>query len=139
MFLYGLHLYPKKLDRIILLNIPPNPLKKDKWIRERLAACGVTEIRYQIDTYDVFAGGYTNVLFRSVAQAAASYAVGVLMTGMGDDGAEGLLEMKQAEAFTIAQDEASCVVFGMPHEAIVRGAVDDILPLSRIPAAILQR
>ena len=80
-----------------------------------------------------------NVLFRSVAQAAASYAVGVLMTGMGDDGAEGLLEMKQAEAFTIAQDEASCVIFGMPHEAIVRGAVDNILPLSRIPAAILQR
>jgi len=80
-----------------------------------------------------------NVLFRSVAHAAGSHAVGVLMTGMGDDGADGLLEMKQAEAFTIAQDEASCVVFGMPHEAIVRGAVDEILPLSRIPAAILQK
>lgn len=80
-----------------------------------------------------------NVLFRSVAQAAGSHAVGVLMTGMGDDGADGLLEMKQAEAFTIAQDEASCVVFGMPREAIVRGAVDEILPLSKIPAAILQK
>jgi two-component system chemotaxis response regulator CheB len=80
-----------------------------------------------------------NVLFRSVAHAAGSHAVGVLMTGMGDDGADGLLEMKQADAFTIAQDEASCVVFSMPREAIVRGAVDEILPLSRIPAAILQR
>jgi len=80
-----------------------------------------------------------NVLFRSVAQAAGSHAIGVLMTGMGDDGADGLLEMKQAEAFTIAQDEASCVIFGMPREAIVRGAVDEILPLSRISRAILQR
>ena len=61
------------------------------------------------------------------------------MTGMGDDGADGLFKMKQAEAFTIAQDEASCVVFGMPRQAIVRGAVDEILPLSRIPSAILQR
>lgn len=80
-----------------------------------------------------------NVLFRSVAQAAGSHAVGVLMTGMGDDGADGLLEMKRAEAFTIAQDEASCVVFGMPREAIVRGAAEEILPLCQIPAAILQR
>jgi two-component system chemotaxis response regulator CheB len=79
-----------------------------------------------------------NVLFRSVAQAAGSRAVGILMTGMGDDGADGLLEMKQANAFTIAQDEASCVVFGMPREAILRGAADEILPLSKIPAAILR-
>jgi two-component system, chemotaxis family, protein-glutamate methylesterase/glutaminase len=79
-----------------------------------------------------------NVLFRSVAQAAGDGAVGILMTGMGDDGAEGLLEMKQAEAFTIAQDEASCVVFGMPREAILRGAVDEVLSLSRIPSAILR-
>lgn len=79
-----------------------------------------------------------NVLFRSVAQAAGARAIGILMTGMGDDGADGLLEMKQAEAFTIAQDEASCVVFGMPREAILRGAVDEILPLSRIPSAILR-
>jgi two-component system chemotaxis response regulator CheB len=79
-----------------------------------------------------------NVLFRSVAQAAGPNAVGVLMTGMGDDGAEGLLEMKQASARTIAQDEASCVVFGMPREAILRGAADSILSLSAIPGAILQ-
>src|SRR5437899_3088109 len=79
-----------------------------------------------------------NVLFRSVAQAAGASAVGVLMTGMGDDGADGLLEMKQAEALTIAQDEASCVVFGMPREAILRGAVNEVLSLSQIPAAILR-
>jgi len=79
-----------------------------------------------------------NVLFRSVAQAAGASAVGILMTGMGDDGADGLLEMKQAEAFTIAQDEASCVVFGMPREAILRGAAQEVLSLSKIPAAILR-
>jgi two-component system chemotaxis response regulator CheB len=79
-----------------------------------------------------------NVLFRSVAQAAGASAVGILMTGMGDDGADGLLEMKQADALTIAQDEASCVVFGMPREAILRGAVDEVLSLSKIPGAILR-
>jgi len=79
-----------------------------------------------------------NVLFRSVAQAAGSSAIGILMTGMGDDGADGLLEMKQAHALTIAQDEASCVVFGMPREAILRGAVDEVLSLSYIPSAILR-
>jgi two-component system chemotaxis response regulator CheB len=80
-----------------------------------------------------------DVLFRSVAQAAGANAVGVIMTGMGDDGAEGLLEMKQAGASTIAQDEATCVVFGMPRAAIDRGAVDEVLPLTRIGAAILTR
>lgn len=79
-----------------------------------------------------------NVLFRSVAQAAGGRAIGILMTGMGDDGADGLLEMKQAEAFTIAQDEASCVVFGMPREAILRGAANEVLPLSGIASAILR-
>jgi len=79
-----------------------------------------------------------NVLFRSVAQAAGSNAVGVLLTGMGDDGADGLLEMKRANAFTIAQDEATCVVFGMPREAILLGAVGEILPLHRIPQALLR-
>lgn len=79
-----------------------------------------------------------NVLFRSVAQAAGASAVGILMTGMGDDGADGLLEMKKAEALTIAQDEASCVVFGMPREAILRGAVDEVVTLSDIPSAILR-
>ena len=79
-----------------------------------------------------------NVLFRSVAQAAGSNAIGILMTGMGDDGADGLLEMREASARTIAQDEASCVVFGMPREAILRGAANEVLALSAIPAAILR-
>ena len=78
-----------------------------------------------------------DVLFRSVAQSAGLNAVGVIMTGMGNDGAEGLREMKQAGAYTLAQDEASCVVFGMPREAIERGAVDRVVNLSGIGAAIL--
>jgi two-component system, chemotaxis family, protein-glutamate methylesterase/glutaminase len=79
-----------------------------------------------------------DVLFRSVAHAAGSNAVGILMTGMGADGADGLLEMKQAGSWTIAQDEASCVVFGMPREAILRGAAEEILPLSNMASAILR-
>jgi len=79
-----------------------------------------------------------NVLFRSAAQAVGPDAVGVLLTGMGDDGADGLLEMKRASAFTIAQDEATCVVFGMPREAILLGAVEEVLPLHRIPQAMLR-
>ena len=78
-----------------------------------------------------------DVLFRSVAKAAGPNAIGVIMTGMGDDGAQGLLEMRQAGAATIAQDEASCVVFGMPKEAIAIGAAESILPLQRIPNAIM--
>jgi two-component system, chemotaxis family, protein-glutamate methylesterase/glutaminase len=78
-----------------------------------------------------------DVLFRSVAQAAGPNAIGVIMTGMGGDGAAGLLEMKQAGALTIAQDEASCVVFGMPKEAIDRGAVSRVVSLPRIPDVIL--
>jgi len=73
-----------------------------------------------------------DVLFRSGANYAGKNAVGVIMTGMGDDGAKGLREMKEAGAYTIAQDEESCVVFGMPKEAIKLGAVDIVLPLSRI-------
>jgi len=80
-----------------------------------------------------------DVLFRSVAQAAGPNAVGVLMTGMGDDGAEGLLEMRRAGAATIAQDEATSVVYGMPRAAMERGAVEDMLPLHRIAGAILAR
>ncbi|HZW78910.1 MAG TPA: chemotaxis response regulator protein-glutamate methylesterase [Candidatus Deferrimicrobiaceae bacterium] len=78
-----------------------------------------------------------DVLFRSVAIAAGSKAIGIIMTGMGDDGAEGLSEMKEAGAATIAQDEASCVVFGMPKEAIARGAVDVVMPLEQIASAAL--
>jgi len=78
-----------------------------------------------------------DVLFRSAARYAGANAVGVIMTGMGDDGASGMLEMKQAGAVTIAQDEATSVVFGMPNEAIKRGAVDIVLPLQRIAASML--
>jgi two-component system chemotaxis response regulator CheB len=80
-----------------------------------------------------------DVLFRSVAQAAGPNAVGVIMTGMGSDGAEGMREMHDAGAGNIAQDESSCVVFGMPKEAIERGAVDEVLALPAIPAAVLRR
>ncbi len=78
-----------------------------------------------------------DVLFRSAARYAGQNAVGVIMTGMGDDGANGMLEMKEAGAVTIAQDEETCVVFGMPNEAIKRNAVDRILPLPSIARAIL--
>lgn len=77
-----------------------------------------------------------DVLFRSVARAAGRDATGVILTGMGNDGAEGLLELRRAGAHTIAQDEATCVVFGMPQAAIARGAVDDVLPLHRIALAL---
>jgi two-component system chemotaxis response regulator CheB len=78
-----------------------------------------------------------DVLFRSAARYAGQNAVGVILTGMGDDGARGMLEMKQAGAKTIAQNEATCVVFGMPNEAIKRDAVDKILPLESVAGAIL--
>jgi two-component system chemotaxis response regulator CheB len=74
-----------------------------------------------------------DVLFRSVARTAGRNAVGVILTGMGGDGARGLLEMKGAGARTLAQDEKSCVVFGMPKVAIELGAVDEVVPLERIP------
>ena len=79
-----------------------------------------------------------DLLFRTVAQAAGASAVGIILTGMGDDGADGLLEMRRAGAFTLAQDEATSVVFGMPKEAIARGTVDEVLPLPRIPMAVLR-
>jgi two-component system chemotaxis response regulator CheB len=77
------------------------------------------------------------VLFNSVAVHAGQNAVGIIMTGMGRDGAEGLLNMKQAGARTIAQDEKSCVVFGMPKEAIKLGAADQIMPLEDMPRKVL--
>jgi two-component system chemotaxis response regulator CheB len=78
-----------------------------------------------------------DVLFNSVAQYAGSNALGVLLTGMGADGAKGLLQMKEAGAKTIAQDEQSCVVFGMPKEAIKLGAADRIVPLELISREII--
>jgi two-component system chemotaxis response regulator CheB len=77
-----------------------------------------------------------DVLFHSVARAAGANAVGVLLTGMGDDGADGLLAMRQAGAVTLAQDQASCVVFGMPRVAIERGAVSEVVPLASIGEAV---
>lgn len=77
-----------------------------------------------------------DVLFDSCARYLGSNAVGVIMTGMGDDGAKGLLAMHEAGAKTVAQDEASCIVFGMPKEAIALGGVDEVAPLHRIPAVV---
>ena len=79
-----------------------------------------------------------DVLFSSVAETAGDNATGVLLTGMGADGAQGLLRMKQAGARTVAQDETTCVVFGMPREAVRMGAAGRVLPLQRIPAAIFE-
>ena len=79
-----------------------------------------------------------DVLFNSVAAYGGANAVGVILTGMGKDGAQGMVKMKEAGARTIAQDEASCVVFGMPKEAIEAGAVDKVVTLKNIPAEILR-
>jgi two-component system chemotaxis response regulator CheB len=78
-----------------------------------------------------------DVLFQSVARNAGANAVGVLLTGMGADGARGLLDMRDAGAHTVAQDEASCVVYGMPREAVRMGAAAEVLPLSAIAASVL--
>ncbi|MGA3115796.1 MAG: chemotaxis response regulator protein-glutamate methylesterase [Syntrophobacteraceae bacterium] len=79
-----------------------------------------------------------DVLFRSAARYAGNNAVAIIMTGMGDDGAAGILEMKEAGAFTIAQDEKSCVVFGMPQEAIKRGGIRKIMTLESIAGEVLR-
>ena len=78
-----------------------------------------------------------DVLFRSAAQAAGPFGAGVIMTGMGDDGAGGLLEMRESGSFTMAQNEATCIVFGMPREAIRRGAAKLITPLDSIAPTVL--
>jgi len=79
-----------------------------------------------------------DVTFASVAKHAGGNSIGIILTGMGDDGAAGLLQMKQSGAYTIAQNESTCVVFGMPKEAIQAGAVDVVLPLGDIPNALLR-
>ncbi len=79
-----------------------------------------------------------DVLFKSVAQEAGRNAVGVILTGMGADGAKGLLEMKKKRAYTLAQDEDTCVVFGMPKEAIKMGAVDEIVSLPNMARKIIE-
>lgn len=80
-----------------------------------------------------------DVLFRSAAEHAGRNVLGVILTGMGKDGAQGMLAMKEAGAYNFAQDEASCVVFGMPKEAIATGATDEVLPLRDIAKAVMQR
>ena len=79
-----------------------------------------------------------DVLFRSAANVAGANALGIILTGMGKDGAQGLLEMKQAGAHTIAQDEASCVVFGMPKEAIAVGGACEITSLQNVARRTLE-
>ena len=78
-----------------------------------------------------------DVLFRSAARQVGRHAVGVILTGIGKDGAQGLLEMRNAGAYTIAQDQESCVVFGMPREAAAIGAVDEVTSLGRIAERVL--
>lgn len=80
-----------------------------------------------------------DVLFRSAARELGAAAVGVLLTGMGKDGADGLLAMRRAGAWTIAQDEASCVVYGMPREAVALGGVNEILPLTEIAGHVMRQ
>ena len=80
-----------------------------------------------------------DVLFESVAENAGNRAVGAILTGMGADGAEGLLKMRQAGAYTIGQDEATCVVYGMPCVAFKNGAVMKQLPLDRIAEEIISK
>ncbi len=80
-----------------------------------------------------------DVLFRSAARYGGKNVVGVIMTGMGDDGASGMNEMKSSGAYNIAQDEASCIVFGMPQEAIKKGGVDKVLSLDKIAMEVLRK
>ena len=107
-----------------------------RWVLERSGA------RYQVRIKDGPPVHHqrpaVDVLFQSVARAAGQNAVGVVLTGMGSDGARGLLAMREAGARTFAQDEASCVVFGMPREAIKVGAAVDVLPLDRIAPSVLR-
>jgi two-component system chemotaxis response regulator CheB len=99
-----------------------------------------TRFRVEVKNGPLVSGHRPSVdlLFRSAARCAGAHAIGVLLTGMGKDGARGLLDMKRAGAATIAQDEASCVVFGMPREAIALGAADRVAPLHRVTESILE-
>lgn len=102
--------------------------RRRKYVVEVAEGALVSRHRPSVDT-----------LFRSVARAAGLNGMGVILTGMGSDGAKGLREMKKAGAFTFAQDEATSVVFGMPREAIELGGVDEVVSLESLPAAILKR
>ena len=80
-----------------------------------------------------------DVLFRSAAKIAGKNSIGVIMTGMGKDGAQGMLEMHKAGAYNFAQDEATCVVYGMPKEAVMAGGVDEIIPLQDMARKVLSK
>jgi len=80
-----------------------------------------------------------DVLFRSVANCAGKNAIGVILTGMGKDGAAGMLEMQKSGAYNFAQDEASCVVFGMPKEAIAAGGVNEVVSLKDMARSVLSK
>jgi two-component system chemotaxis response regulator CheB len=79
-----------------------------------------------------------DVLFESCARTAGANAIGVILTGMGQDGARGLVKMRESGSHTVAQDEDSCVVYGMPREAVALGGAEAVLSLDKIPSAILQ-
>jgi two-component system chemotaxis response regulator CheB len=98
---------------------------------------GVTRVSVRTGPRVHYQRPAVDVLFRSIAAAKPANVVGVLLTGMGSDGAEGLLEMRKAGAWTIAQDEASSVVFGMPKVAIEMGAAQQILPLSQMASGAM--
>jgi two-component system chemotaxis response regulator CheB len=98
---------------------------------------GIYRVRVESGARVCYQRPSVDVLFASVAESAGKYAVGVLLTGMGADGAQGMLTMRTRGARTIAQDESTCVVFGMPKEAIKLGAAQQVVPLPRIPHAIL--
>jgi two-component system chemotaxis response regulator CheB len=100
-------------------------------------AGGIYRVRVETGPRVCYQRPSVDVLFHSVAESAGKHAVGVLLTGMGSDGAQGLLAMRRQGARTIAQDEATCVVFGMPKEAIKLGAAEQVAALPRIPQAIL--
>jgi two-component system chemotaxis response regulator CheB len=106
-----------------------------------LLRCGVSRKTVSVKTGPrvLYQRPSVDVLFTSVAEAVGPSATGILLTGMGSDGAQGLLRMREAGAHTIAQDEASCVVFGMPREAIQLGAAAEVLPLSAIAGAVLSK
>lgn len=140
--------FAKRLDGLCLISVK-EAATNDTVVRGRaLIAPGNRHVilkrsgaRYYVDVKDgplvCRHRPSVDVLFRSAARYAGKNAVGVIMTGMGDDGARGLLELKEAGAVTIAQDEATSVVFGMPQEAIKTGAVDRVLPLQAIAGEVV--
>jgi len=142
--------FAKRLDEICRINVK-EAVTGDKVLRgQALIAPGGTHMVLKRSGafyhVEILEGPLVNrhrpsvdVLFRSVSRYAGKNAIGAILTGMGDDGAKGMLEMKEAGAFTIAQDEASCVVFGMPKEAIKLGGVDKIMPLVEISKYIMSK